>query len=82
MFRELDVFGMPSVNMLMSDLTGNGSVNFEDLTVLLADWTGPGGAASPEAALAAQGVPEPSTAVLALLGLIGLLCRAGRRPRR
>ncbi|MCH8048083.1 MAG: PEP-CTERM sorting domain-containing protein [Planctomycetes bacterium] len=54
-------------------------VNFADLTVLLADWTGPGPAGSPEAALDAQAVPEPSTLVLAMFGLLGL---AGLRRRR
>jgi len=54
-------------------------VNFADLTVLLADWTGPGPAASPEAALDAQAVPEPSTLMLAMFGLLGL---AGLRRRR
>ena len=54
-------------------------VNFADLTVLLADWTGPGPAASPEGALGAEAVPEPSTLVLAMFGLLGL---AGLRRRR
>jgi len=48
-------------------------VNFEDLTVLLADWTGPGPAASPEAALGASAVPEPSTFLLAAIAMLGAL---------
>ena len=56
-------------------------VNFEDLTVLLADWTGPGPAAAPEAALGAEAVPEPSTSLLATLGLLSLLF-FGRRRRK
>ena len=55
-------------------------VNFEDLTVLLADWTGPGPAGSPEAALG-EAVPEPSTLLLALFGLLSAVCcRRRRRP--
>ena len=54
-------------------------VGFADLTVLLADWTGPGGAGSPEAALANEAVPEPSTLLLATLGLLGVV---GLRRRR
>ena len=56
-------------------------VNFEDLTVLLADWTGPGPAGAPEAALGANAVPEPSTAILAALGLLGMLVTSRRRRR-
>jgi len=56
-------------------------VNFEDLTVLLADWTGPGPAASPKAALGAEAVPEPSAMLLALFGLLSVVCcRRRRRP--
>jgi hypothetical protein len=114
-FRELDVFGEPTIlDMLMSDLTGDGAVdfmdltlllanwnrpgvtkadgnlvspdtttvNFADLTFLLADWTGSAGAASPEEALAAEAIPEPSTAVLALLGMMGVLCCGRRKMTR
>ena len=57
-------------------------VNFEDLTVLLDDWTGPGPAASPEAALGASAVPEPSTFLLAAIAMLGALLRMPRfRPR-
>jgi len=56
-------------------------VNFDDLTVLLAAWTGPGPAAAPEAALGAEAVPEPSTAILAALGLLGMLVTSRRRRR-
>ncbi|MCH8043116.1 MAG: PEP-CTERM sorting domain-containing protein [Planctomycetes bacterium] len=56
-------------------------VNFADLTVLLADWTGPGPAGSPEAALGAEAVPEPSALVLAVLGLLGLIGYGLRRTR-
>ena len=59
----------------------NTPVNFEDLTVLLADWTGPGPAGSPEAALATEAVPEPSSLALAVLGLLSVVCcRRRRRP--
>ena len=37
--------------------------------MLIADWTGPGPAGAPEAALSAEAVPEPSTLGLAVLGL-------------
>ena len=59
-------------------------VNFEDLTVLLAAWTGPGPAGSPEGALAVEGVPEPSTFLLGLLAAVGLLAtrRLRQSPRR
>ena len=53
-------------NLVDSDTT---PVNFEDLTALLAAWTGPGPAGSPEAALGDNAVPEPSTLLLATLGL-------------
>ncbi|MCH8045810.1 MAG: hypothetical protein IID44_19025 [Planctomycetes bacterium] len=44
---------------------GVGFVDFQDLTVLLAAWTGPGGAASPQAAVTAAIVPrETGTAAL------------------
>ena len=56
----------------------NTPVNFADLTVLLADWTGPGPAASPEAALG-EAVPEPSTFLLALLATLGLSFYRRRR---
>ena len=46
--------------------------DFEDLTVLLADWTGPGPGGSPEAALGTEAVPEPSSLLLALLATLGL----------
>ena len=55
-------------------------LNFEDLTVLLADWTGPGPAASPEAALGNEAVPEPSS--LVLLVMVGLGMSVGWRRRR
>ena len=56
-------------------------VNFEDLTVLLADWTGPGPAASPEGALGAEAVPEPSTLALALVAALVGLSAVRRRQR-
>ena len=109
---EFDNFSITSLpGRLTSDLTGNGFVdfedltvllanwnkdvtaadgnlveplitvvNFDDLTVLLADWTGPGPAGSPEAALG-EAVPEPSTLMLAALGLIGVCCFGRRRKR-
>ena len=57
-------------------------VDFEDLTVLLADWTGPAPADSPEAALGTEGVPEPSTLVLALLATLGIGVGRWRRVTR
>ena len=54
-------------------------VNFEDLTVLLADWTGPAPGGSPEAALGAEAVPEPSGLVLLALALAGLFGGPGVR---
>ncbi|MCH8046989.1 MAG: FG-GAP repeat protein [Planctomycetes bacterium] len=59
----------------------NTPVNFEDLTVLLAGWTGPGPAGAPEAALAAEAVPEPSGLMLAVAGLCGMGCWRRRRAR-
>ena len=56
-------------------------VNVEDLTVLLADWTGPGPAASPEAAMGTEAVPEPSTLLLALFATLGLSFYRRRRRR-
>ncbi|MCH8042148.1 MAG: endonuclease/exonuclease/phosphatase family protein [Planctomycetes bacterium] len=56
-------------------------VNFEDLTVLLAAWTGPGPAGAPEAALGAEAVPEPTSLLLAMLGLLGMLLTSRRRRR-
>jgi hypothetical protein len=58
---------------------GGSVVNFADLTTLLAAWTGSGPAGSPEAAVAGEAVPEPSTLVLSILALVGLL---GVRRRR
>ena len=55
-------------------------VNFADLTVLLSDWTGPGPAGSPEAALG-EAVPEPSSLLLALLATLGLSFYRRRRRR-
>ena len=49
--------------------------------MLLADWTGPGGAGSPEAALGEEVVPEPSTLLLALLATLGLSFYRRRRRR-
>ena len=93
----------------LGDLTGNGFVDFEDLTVLLAnwnqdvaasqgnlvdpsttpvnfedltvlaEWTGPGPAGWPEAALRAEAVPEPSSLGLAALGLAIIFLRRRRR---
>ena len=57
----------------------NTPVNFEDLTELLADWTGPGPAGSPEAALGTEAVPEPTTLLLALLATLGLSFYPRRR---
>ena len=48
-------------------------VNFDDLTVLLAAWTGPGPAGAPLAGENAAAVPEPSGLVLAIIGLFGTL---------
>ena len=70
----------PIPKPIISDLTNNGFVDFEDLTVLLADWTGPGPAASPESALG-DAVPEPSSLLLALLATIGLSFYRRRRRR-
>ena len=59
-------------------------VNFEDLTVLLADWTGPGPGASPQDALGAEAVPEPSSlapliaALFSLSGMGSMRCRRRR----
>jgi hypothetical protein len=53
-------------------------VNFADLTTLLAAWTGPGPAGAPEAALATEAVPEPSSLIL-LLAAVGYLPFIRRR---
>jgi hypothetical protein len=53
-------------------------VNFADLTVLLSEWTGPGPAGSPQAALGGAAVPEPSSLVLAVIGLLGVCFRRRR----
>ena len=42
------------------------------MDVFLADWTGPGPAASPEAALGAEAVPEPSAMLLCAFATLGL----------
>ena len=65
--------GIEAGNLVRPDDT---PVNFEDLTVLLAEWTGPRPAGSPQAALDAAAVPEPSSLVLAVIGLL-IVC--GRR---
>ena len=55
-------------------------VNFDDLAVLLSEWTGPDPAGSPEAALGAAAVPEPSSLLLAVIAVCGLsICRQRRR---
>ncbi|MCH8046812.1 MAG: alkaline phosphatase family protein [Planctomycetes bacterium] len=59
-------------NLVSPDST---PVNFEDLTQSLAEWTGPGPAASPEASLGGAAVPEPSTLMLAVCGLLGVVWR-------
>ena len=58
------------------------STQIRAVTVLLADWTGPGPAGSPEAALGDNAVPEPSTLLLTLLATLGLSFyrRWRRRP--
>ena len=66
--------GVEAGNLVMPDST---PVNFDDLTVLLSEWTGPGPAGSPEAALDGAPVPEPSSLVLAMIGLLGV-CRRRR----
>ncbi|MCH7633037.1 MAG: PEP-CTERM sorting domain-containing protein, partial [Planctomycetes bacterium] len=48
-------------------------------TVLLADWTGPGPAGSPEAALGAEAVPEPSALLLGVIAALGLSFYRRRR---
>ena len=57
----------------------NTRVNFDDLAVLLSEWTGPDPAGSPQAVLA---VPEPSSCLLAILGVLGLGLARSRRPTR
>jgi hypothetical protein len=59
-------------------------VNFADLTTLLAEWTGSPPGPSPEAALAGAAVPEPSSLLLAVLGLMFSLGwrRRSRLPSR
>ena len=80
-FQDLTVllanWNDPNATRLEGNLVDpeNTSINFEDLTVLLAEWTGPGPAGSPEAALDAAAVPEPSSLVLAVIGLLGVCCR-------
>ncbi len=56
-------------------------VNFADLTVLLADWTGPGPMPVPGlvADHAAEQVPEPSSALLAIIALVWTLVRCEPR---
>ena len=56
-------------NLVEPDIT---VVNFDDLTVLLADWTGPGPGASPQDALGAEAVPEPSSLALLIAALFSL----------
>ena len=75
-----DTDGGPKLGDLFDDPAKPG-INGDDLFVLLADWTGPGVAGSPEAALGAVTVPEPSTLVLASLGLAALFLRRRRRRR-
>ena len=70
--------GVESGNLVMPDST---PVNFADLTVLLSEWTGPGPAGSPAAALDGAPVPEPSSLLLAVIGVLGVCCRR-RRQRR
>ena len=55
------------------DANGDGNVDIFDINLISANWTpapAPGGAAA---------VPEPSSVILATLGLLGFLCAAGAR---
>ena len=54
-------------------------VNFDDLTVLLAAWTGPGPAGAAIAGENGAAVPEPTTILLALCGLLGGMLTFRRR---
>ena len=65
-------------NLVQADTT---SVDFADLTTLLAAWTGSGAAGSPEAALGAEAVPEPSTLLLMAIATLGLSFYRRRRRR-
>jgi hypothetical protein len=60
------------------DFTGDGTVDINDLTIVLANYNTSD--ASPAAAIAA--VPEPSGLVLIGVAVAGLAARASRRRRR
>lgn len=58
----------------VADANGDMMVNIFDINLISANWTPTGGAAS------ATAVPEPATLILALCGLVGVVCRRGRHP--
>ena len=61
------------MSLVQGEFTGSGTVDINDLTIVLANYGQTAGAAG-----ALTAVPEPSGVVLIVIGLVGLLWSAWR----